>query len=408
MLAQAAARYRTFLREPDIVPLLVTSFLTRLPLGTLSLSLLLHVRSLTGSFATAGAAVGAYLLLAAITAPLLGRIIDRRGPALVLAVTGAACPLALCVVLAAAPLALAPATTIGAAGLAGAFAPPISVLTRTMWRYRFDDERMRLIAYAIDGVLVELAFTLGPALVALLLAVASPTAAFGGAVLLTALAVPLFFLSPALKYWHHQPDAERSLLGPLSEPRLIVVYVVTFLFTFCIGLTEIGYPGFATFAGATALSGVLLAIYSFGSAVGGLVYGALHLHLPADRQLPLILAAMALPLALQALTASPWPLAVETPSCLVYAATFLLDTVHGFALILTDAAARGVIVRFLVGDPNAANIRRRGEEEQIGEAVVARCKPRWHCCAPTRAHRDWTFAPIAPTCMHRSSGSMTQ
>ena len=309
MLAQAAARYRTFLREPDIVPLLVTSFLTRLPLGTLSLSLLLHVRSLTGSFATAGAAVGAYLLLAAITAPLLGRIIDRRGPALVLAVTGAACPLALCVVLAAAPLALAPATTIGAAGLAGAFAPPISVLTRTMWRYRFDDERMRLIAYAIDGVLVELAFTLGPALVALLLAVASPTAAFGGAVLLTALAVPLFFLSPALKYWHHQPDAERSLLGPLSEPRLIVVYVVTFLFTFCIGLTEIGYPGFATFAGATALSGVLLAIYSFGSAVGGLVYGALHLHLPADRQLPLILAAMALPLALQALTASPWPLA---------------------------------------------------------------------------------------------------
>jgi hypothetical protein len=31
-------------------------------------------------------------------------------------------------------------------------------------------------------------------------------------------------------------------------------------------------------------------------------------------------------------------------------------------------------VRFLVGDPNAANVSRRGEEEQIGEAVVARCK----------------------------------
>ncbi len=309
MLAQAAARYRTFLREPDIVPLLVTSFVTRLPLGTLSLSLLLHERTLTGSFAAAGAAVGAYLLLAAIAAPAFGRIIDRRGPTLVLAITGIACPLALGVLLAAAPLHLTPATIVGVAGVAGAFAPPISVLTRTMWRYRFDDERMRLIAFAIDGVLVELAFTLGPALVALLLAVASPTAAFGAALLLTALAVPVFLLSPALRYWHHQPDAERSLVGPLAEPRLIVVYVVTFLFTFCIGLTEIGYPGFAAFVGAAALSGVLLAIYSFGSAVGGLIYGALHLHLPADRQLPLILAAMALPLALQALTASPWTLA---------------------------------------------------------------------------------------------------
>jgi MFS family permease len=309
MLAQAAARYRTFLRETDVVRLLVTSFLTRLPLGTMALSMLLHVRSLTGSFATAGATVGAYLLLAAITAPLLGRVIDRRGPALVLAITGIVCPLALCVLLAAGPLALAPASIVGVAGLAGAFAPQISVLTRTMWRYRFDDERMRLIAYAVDGVLVELAFTLGPALVALLLALASPAAAFGMAVLLTALAVPLFFLSPALRYWHHQPDAERSLLGPLTEPRLIVVYVVTFLFTFCIGLTEIGYPGFATFAGAAAMSGVLLALYSFGSAIGGLVYGALHLHLPADRQLPLFLAGMALPLALQALTASPWTLA---------------------------------------------------------------------------------------------------
>jgi hypothetical protein len=66
--------------------------------------------------------------------------------------------------------------------------------------------------------------------------------------------------------------------------------------------------------------------------------------------------------------------AIRTIDILVYAATFLFDTVHGFARTLTDAAARGVAVRFLVGDPNASNISQRGEEEQIGEAVVARCK----------------------------------
>jgi MFS family permease len=334
MLAQAIERYRVFLRQPDIVRLLLTSLVTRLPLGTLGLAMLMHVRALTGSFATAGATVGAYLLLAAITAPLLGRIVDRRGPTPVLAVTGVVCPLALAVLLAAGPLRLAPAAIVAVAGLAGAFAAPISVLTRTMWRYRFDDERMRLVAYAVDGVLVELAFTLGPALVALLLAVASPVTAFGAALFFTAIAVPVFVLSPAMKYWHHQPDEERSLLGPLTEPRLIVVYGITFLFTLCIGLTEIGYPGFATAAGSAALSGVLLAIYALGSAAGGLVYGALHLDVPADRQLPRILAAMALPLALQAMTESPWTLSV-----LAFAGGTLIAPVFALTAMLVTSIA---------------------------------------------------------------------
>ena len=89
-----------------------------------------------------------------------------------------------------------------AAGVAGAFAPPITVLTRTMWRHRFDrDADAQRTAFAVDAVLVELAFTLGPALIALLLAVASPAAAFAMAIGFTTLAVPVFLASPALRYW---------------------------------------------------------------------------------------------------------------------------------------------------------------------------------------------------------------
>ena len=50
-----------------------------MPLGTVTLGLLLHVRAITGSFAAAGAAVGAYLGASAVTAPFMGRWIDRRG-----------------------------------------------------------------------------------------------------------------------------------------------------------------------------------------------------------------------------------------------------------------------------------------------------------------------------------------
>jgi transcriptional regulator with XRE-family HTH domain len=59
---------------------------------------------------------------------------------------------------------------------------------------------------------------------------------------------------------------------------------------------------------------------------------------------------------------------------LVFAATFLFDTVDGFVDILVDAASRSVAVRLLIGDPDGANMILRGEEENIGEAVIARCR----------------------------------
>jgi predicted MFS family arabinose efflux permease len=206
-------------------------------------------------------------------------------------------------------LTLSVAALIAAAAIAGVFAPPITVLTRTVWRYRFDDPGERRTAFALDAVLIELAFTVGPMLVALLLAVASPRAAFAAACLLVALAVPIFAWSPALKYWRHQPGVERRLLGPLADPRLLAVYAVTFLLMFSLGLLEIGYAGFATAAGMPAFAGILISVNSVGSGAGGLLYGGVQLAMPVERQLPRLLLLVVLPLAAHAVTASPWLLA---------------------------------------------------------------------------------------------------
>ena len=73
----------------------------RLPISTVSFAMLMHVRALSGSFSVAGAAVGAYLAASAMTAPVIGRFIDRYGPRPALLVTGSLCPLALLVILAA-------------------------------------------------------------------------------------------------------------------------------------------------------------------------------------------------------------------------------------------------------------------------------------------------------------------
>jgi MFS family permease len=338
--------------------MLAIALVTRMPIGTLSLSMLLHVRARTGSYAIAGGAVGAFWIATAITAPILGRIVDRRGPFTLLIVTGTMSALCLAVLVAAGPLDLSGAAMVMTAGAAGLFTPPITVLTRTMWRYRFGDDAQRTIAYALDGVLIETAFTIGPMLVALMLAIATPTAAFAMAWCFCVASVPLFLASPALKYWRHEPHAERHLLGPLTEPRLFFVYGATFLFTFSLGLVEIGYPGYATSIGTQPFAGVLLAVNSAGSAVGGLICGTWHISLRADRLAPRLLALIALPFALQALTSSPSLLIVLAfLAGLVIAPVFLVFT----TLVTANAPSRYATEAFtwsstcIVGGVSAGN-----------------------------------------------------
>jgi transcriptional regulator with XRE-family HTH domain len=66
--------------------------------------------------------------------------------------------------------------------------------------------------------------------------------------------------------------------------------------------------------------------------------------------------------------------AVEEIDILVYGGTFLFDGVPRFCKMLTTAAERGVVIRFIVGDPDSAAVTQRGEEEQIGSSLAARCQ----------------------------------
>jgi predicted MFS family arabinose efflux permease len=312
-------RYAAYWRAPGAPRFIVLSLFTRLPLGTVGLATLLHVRDLTGSIAFAGSLVGVQLVASAVASPLLGRWIDRRGPRAALATTGVVTPLAMLLVLFAGPLGLSRPALLAAAALIGTFMPPITVLTRALLRHRFADEAQRRIAFAADSVLLELAYTIGPALIAITIAVATPRAAFAVALAWTAAAVPLLFASGGLRWWRREPPGDRHFLGPLTEPRLLALYAATFALTMSFGAVEVGYPGFAGAIGSAPWGPALVAINSVGSALGGLLYGGSQFRMPLERQLPRIAALLALPVALHALVGAPWPLVP-----LAFAAGFLI------------------------------------------------------------------------------------
>ena len=95
------------------------------------------------------------------------------------------------------------------------------------------------------------------------------------------------------------------MLGPLTEPRLLLVFISTFGLTMAFGLIEVGYPAFGTALAAPALAGILLSVNSIGSAIGGAIFGGLHLKMRIERQLATTMGLMSIPLMLHAIFQQP-------------------------------------------------------------------------------------------------------
>ena len=71
--------YRHFFSLPDVKRTLVIAFVARMPVGMTGLALIMFLREAYSSFKIAGTVMGIYFLAMAVTAPFVGRIIDRHG-----------------------------------------------------------------------------------------------------------------------------------------------------------------------------------------------------------------------------------------------------------------------------------------------------------------------------------------
>jgi MFS family permease len=333
-------KYSQFVRQPDVARLLAIAVVTRMPVGMVGFAMLMFLRQSLGDFALAGTAVGANFIALAATAPILGRLIDRNGPKPVLLATGIVQPFALLSILAGVKLGLPFAFIVASAAFAGAFAPPITTLTRAVWRQRFERDEDRRTAFALDAVTIEINFTLGPAIMAAILALAGATAAFAVAIGAAVLAIAIFAASPALRYFRREAGVRRHLLGPLTEPRLWIVFGATFGLCIAFGFLEVGYPAYATSLGVPAVGGLLLGVNSMGSALGGALYGGLQFKAPVERQFAAAMALMALPLLLHVLVGPP---------ALFAAVAFLAG-----ALIAPSIAAQSTLVSRLAPSHYAA------------------------------------------------------
>ncbi len=349
--------YRRVLGAAGVKQPLTGVLIGRLSIAAEPLSTVLLVHAATGSFAAAGAVLGAYSIAAAISLPVQGRIIDRIGQTRVV--------LTATVINAAGFVALillahggASAAAMAVAGtIAGLGTLPTGATMRTLWSELVPDAELRQAAFAIDAVAIDVAFIVGPLIAAAVIALASPTASLCVCIALTVVGSAVFASSPASRGWRGA-SAEHRRIGPLRATGVWVLMGGALGIGLAVGAAELSITAFASEHGAAELGGTLIAVQAVASTAGGLWYGARGWRSPPGERLPgvaLVFALCLAPLVAVPSMGAAFPLMALSGLALAPAISLIYLLLDSLAPVGTAAEATGWVLTAIVGGAAIGN-----------------------------------------------------
>jgi MFS family permease len=246
-----------------------SSIVARLPLGMTSLAIVLLV-SKQGAYTKAGLVIALYVTGTGIAGPLIGRMVDRAGRTRILPPFAAAEAALLCLLAEIPPRNTAP--LLACAFGAGLCTPPVTSSARALWPVVLPADQVAVV-YALEATVQELAFIVGPSLVALIVSFSGPPEALFTSAAALLMGVLAFSFHPMTRSTVSVLDpsvpARRSLRMPLPLP--IVLGAMTIVSAF--NMVELATVAFARSHHSAAASGVVLAVWSAGSLVGGALLG---------------------------------------------------------------------------------------------------------------------------------------
>lgn len=246
--------------------ILLSQLTARFPFGMLSITVLLHIQLFYGNYTSAGMILAAQSVGQAIAGPLTSRLLGRLGVRRVIAVTTVVCASLLAVI------ALTKLPILVVAGIAfviGITTPPITPAVRTLYPSLVPGKQISAL-FSLDASAQEVIWIIGP--VASVFVSTQINTATG---LLVAAAFMLgggiwFIANPEVGRLRI-PPSRRRLGAVLGRPTVIASTTIGFFFVASFAALEAGVVG--TFGHEGVESGIVLAIFSVGSIVGGLLFG---------------------------------------------------------------------------------------------------------------------------------------
>ncbi|MCV2490162.1 MFS transporter [Geodermatophilus sp. YIM 151500] len=276
--------YLHVLRTPCTLPMVLAAFLGRLPLSMVGLGSVLLIASETGSYGLGGAVAAVGAVTTALAGPVLGRLADTHGQRRVLLPVVAVFVVAGVAFLFSVRERWPLWTVFASAGLAGACIPPVASMIRVRWTHLLRGSHRLHTALAMESVVDEFVFIVGPVLVTFLSTTGHATS---GVVTAFVLATVGSLLFAAQRRTEPPPHGHESRNGPsaMRTTGMRVLFVVGAAVGAILGTLEIGLVAFADEMDAKPMSGVLIAALAVGSMVSGIGWGAVHWRQPLRHRL---------------------------------------------------------------------------------------------------------------------------
>ncbi len=280
--------YADILRTPAARRTLTVGLLIRIPMWAGAVIITLHVVSHLGrSYTEAGLVTAAGTVAAAVSGPWRGRLLDRIGLRATVLPSLLVLTACWCVAPWVGYWALVPLVFV-----AGLFVVPTFSIIRQVMISVVDDER-RKTALVLDSVAVELSFMIGPAIGVLAATYWNTSWALLTCELLSVVGgLALWIINPRLL---RDSETESSLPGADGDPAtpgklsvrswmsptVLAIIAASMTATIVLSGTDVGIVASLRQMGHQSSIGWVLAIWGAGSAIGGLVYGAMKRTLSA-------------------------------------------------------------------------------------------------------------------------------
>jgi MFS family permease len=278
-----AGTYRELFSVPGSRAFFVAGFVGRMSLSMISISIVLLVSAETGSYGVAGAVAASYAIGSAVATPVVGRLTDQHGQHLVLLAVAAGTAVSTTALIACAQTGAAAWALYLAAAALGLASPSQAGMIRARWSHLLDSPGRLQVAYSLESVADETIFVFGPVIVAAIATAVRPAAGLAVAGVLTVTGCTALAMQRST-----EPTPRRRRPGgqdsAIAGPGMLVLVAVFLLLGFVFTAVEVTAVAFADEAGHRGAAGLLLSIYSFGSLVTGLWYGARRWRAPLPRR----------------------------------------------------------------------------------------------------------------------------
>ena len=267
--------YQHVLSDRRAVAFSLAGFVARLPMSMTGIGIVLLVSLTTGSFGLAGLLTAATTVAAAIVAPFWGRATDRVGQARVLIVTVLINVFSVALLVMSIELAWPLAVSFAAAMGVGIGFSLAGSAVRARWTLRLNDSHLLNTAFALEAMLDEVVFIIGPVLVTFLATAIHPAlgvsvSAVIGLIGAVALAAQRSSQPPIRSTRHGHRGPSR-----LPWRVLLPVAIASGALGMVFGGMEVNVVAFAKESGVLPYAGLILVAWSFGSLIAGAVTGAI-------------------------------------------------------------------------------------------------------------------------------------